>query len=188
MYYVKIEDEHFFPDMYPLDMVVPCNAVFAKWVIDHSYGVITDAGGTPISDPLYTPVAINGVVKEAAPSDVVIEFSTDIAVTDATGIIMRVAGSNAAITGVSASGRGLTVVMTTPIVAGQDVNFLYTEVTGNITNATWTALEAKSANIAVQNAVEPVVVMAAVVHAPIPPEPVVVAPPILDPIPQPFGP
>ena len=184
MYYVKITDEHFFPDMYPLDAVVPCNEVFAKWVIDHDYGVITDSEGTPITSPLYTPVILSGLVKDAAPADLIINFSTDIAVTDDTGIGVSVNDVVAAITSVSATGRALTVVMTTPIAAGEGIKFAYDGAIGNITNADWVALKAVSGSVDVSNEVVAAVAVSGGTPTPIiaPPDPG----PYLTP-PDPFG-
>jgi hypothetical protein len=182
MYFVKITDAHFMPDMYPLDHVQQCNRVFAKWVIDHDYGVIVDSEGNPITDPLYTPHPQSGTIKDAAPAVLSIGWSAAIAVTDSTGMTVSVDGSaGEIINNVVADERSLNITMAVPFVFGQEVTFSYDGDLGNVTHADWVALKGESiSKMICLNAVESEAGGASAPPPPAPPEP--------DPIPDPMDP
>lgn len=138
MHYVKITNASFLPGLLSDGDVWPCNIVTAKWVCDEGYGFYSNSSGVAASTPwpdkdVPAPTLESGAVENAAASDVVINFSAPLAVTNSTGMTVEVDSVGATISGVVVSGDTLTVTLSAPVANGEAVTFAYNGATGNLT-------------------------------------------------------
>jgi hypothetical protein len=139
---LEVSEDEFLPDLTTDGDVKQCNNVFGKWVVDHGYGFSCDSGGTATAPPwgstgpnVPAPQLESGVVEDAAPTIVVLDFDGAVSVTDETGMTVDVDTTPATINNVSADGDQLSITLSSAISNGEVVEFSYNSGTGNLVAA-----------------------------------------------------
>jgi len=129
--YVKIITQPFRPMNLPVDYVYRCVDTVARYMINSGAAILCDENGDAIA-PSWTPTLVGISANGTAVS---IVYDTDMAVTDATGIVVSVDGTPATNTGTAvATDETIAVTLNSAVTAGQVVTVTYDADTGSIAN------------------------------------------------------
>ena len=136
--FVKITDASFMPSMYPDNQVQKCNNVFGKWVIDLGYGFSCDSVGDPIVPPWDGSAAPDAPAPNvdaiafslSQPTKIVVDFSSNVSVSDTTGFSVTIDAVGATGLSVVATGDEIAITIAETILAGESVLVSYVD--GNV--------------------------------------------------------